>query len=95
MLCRVSIALLCFKKTAQISESDCQEVILNDELMVLSHGEPRFLDKIELMTHNNEKLKCQKVRAVLRYYQPNLPKNIEQYACNFLFTFYPFRDEPY
>ena len=50
-------------------------MILNDELMELNHGESRFPDKIEL-THNNEKLKCRKVRAVLRYQQPNPQKNI-------------------
>ena len=45
------------------------------------------------MTLNNENLKCRKVRDVLRYYQPNPQKNIEQYAHHLLFTFYPFRDE--
>ena len=36
-----------------------------------------------------------KVRPVLIYHQPNSQKNIEQYAHNLLFTFYPFRDEAY
>ena len=47
------------------------------------------------MTLNNEKLKCRKVRAVLRYRQPNPQKYIEQDAHHLLFTFYPFRDEVY
>ena len=47
------------------------------------------------MTHNNEKLEYRKVRAVLRYYQPDLQKNIEQYAHHLLFIFYSFRDEAY
>ena len=47
------------------------------------------------MTHNNEKLEYRKVRAVLRYYQPNLQKNIEQYVHHLLFIFYSFRDEAY
>ena len=63
--------------------------------MELKHGESRYPDKIELMTHDNEKLKCRKVRAVLRYHQPTSQKNIEQYAHHLLFTFYPFRDEEY
>ena len=29
----------------------------NDELMELNHCESKYPDKIELMTHNNEKLK--------------------------------------
>ena len=94
MLCRVSITLLCFTKTTQISENDCEPVVFNDELMELNHGESRYPDKIELMTHNNENLKCRKVRAVLRY-QPNPQKSIEQYAHHLLFTFYLFRDEVY
>ena len=65
-------------------------------MMDLNHGEFRYPDKVELMTLNNEKLKCPRVRAVLRYHQPNPQKNIEQYAQYYLlFTFYPFRDEAY
>ena len=45
-------------KTAQVSENDCQPVVLNDELTELNHGESRYPDKIELMTLNNKKLKC-------------------------------------
>ena len=82
-------------KTAQISENDCQPVVLNDELMELNHDESRYPDKIELMALNNEKLKCRKVRAVLRYHQPSPQKKIEQYVHHLLFTFYPFRDEAY
>ena len=64
-------------------------------MMDLNHGEFRYPDKVELMTLNNEKLKRRRVRAVLRYHQPNPQKNTEQYAHHLLFTFYPFRDEAY
>ena len=37
-------------KTTQISENDCQPVVLNDEFMELNHGESRFPNKIELIT---------------------------------------------
>ena len=48
------------------------------------------------MTHNNKKLKCRKIRAVLRYHQPNQQKkNIEKYAYHLLFIFYPFCVEAY
>ena len=56
---------------------DCRPVVLNNELTELNHGESRYPDGIELMTHNNEKLKCRKVGAVLRYHQPNQQTNIE------------------
>ena len=61
-------------KTRQTSENDCQAVVLDDGLMELNHGEFRYPDKVELMTLNNEKLKCRRARAVLRYHQPNLQK---------------------
>ena len=40
-----------------------------------------------------EKLKCRKVKAVLRYHVPNRFKNPEQYAHHLLFMFLPFRNE--
>ena len=43
--------------------------------MELNHDESRYPDKIELMTHNKEKLKCRKVRDILRYHQPNPQKS--------------------
>ena len=49
-------------------------MVLDDGLMELNHGEFRYPDKVELMTLNNEKLKCRRARAVLRYHQPNLQK---------------------
>ena len=69
--------------------------MINDELMELKHGKFRFRDKIELTTHNNKKLKCRKVTAVLRYHQSKPQQNNEQHAHHLLFKFYPFRDEAY
>ena len=42
---------------------------------------------------SNEKLKCRKIKAVLRYHVPNPNRNPEQYTHHLLFSFYPFRDE--
>ena len=36
-------------KTTHIFESDCQPVVLNDELMELNHCECRYTGKIELI----------------------------------------------
>ena len=45
------------------------------------------------MSSTKEKLKCHKVKAVLRYHVPNRHKKPEQYAHNLLFMFFPFRNE--
>lgn len=82
-------------KTTQIPENDFPPVVLNNEFMELNHSKSRFLDKNELMTSNNEKLKNQKVRAVLKYHQPNPQKYIERHALHLLFTFFPFCDKGY
>ena len=42
---------------------------------------------------SKEKLKCRKVKAVLRYYQPNPNKAFETYAHLLPLSFYPFRNE--
>jgi len=79
-------------KTTVTSENDCQPVILDDEVLELNHGESKFPKNIPLMS-SKEKLKCRKVKAVLRYHQPNPRKDIEGYAHHMLFSFYPFRNE--
>ena len=43
--------------------------------------------------NSKDKLKCRKVKAVLRYYVPNCHKYPEKYAHHLLFMFYPFRNE--
>ena len=43
--------------------------------------------------NSKEKLKCPKVKAVLRYHIPNCHKYPEKYAHHLLFMFYPFRNE--
>ena len=79
-------------KQIEISENDSQPVILNDKLMDSDHEESVF-PKIAPMITSKEKLKCRKVKAVLRYHQPSPHKNVEQYAHHLLFAFYPFRQE--
>ena len=74
-------------KTTQISENDCQPVVLNDKVMELNHGESRFPNKIELLTHNKQNVKCRKVtKKTVRYHQPNPQKNIELHAHHLPFT---------
>ena len=57
-------------KQIEISENDSQPVVLNDELMDSNHEES-ICPKIVSLTSSKEKLKCRKVKAVLRYHQPS------------------------
>ena len=66
--------------------------MLDDKVMDANHDESIYPKVIPLMS-SNEKLKCRKGRAVLRYHQPSPHKSIEQYAHHLLFVFYPFRKE--
>ena len=45
------------------------------------------------MSSKKEKIKCRKVKAVLRYHVPPRHKKTEQYAHRLLFMFFPFRNE--
>ena len=42
---------------------------------------------------SKEKLKCRKIRSVLRYHVPNKHKFPEKYSHHLLFMYYPFRSE--
>ena len=79
-------------RLSKLLESDSQPVVLDDKVMDANHDESIYPKVIPLMS-SNEKLKCRKVRAVLRYHQPSPHKSIEQYAHHLLFAFYPFRKE--
>ena len=69
--------------------NDSKPVVLDDELMETNHLDFQLIRTIPLMS-SKEKLKCRKVKAVLRYYVPNANRNAEEYAHNLLFSFYPF-----
>ena len=53
------------------------------------------LPKVIPLMSSKEKLKCQNVKAVLRYHQPSPNRDIETFAHLMLFSFYPFRIEEY
>ena len=71
------------------SSNDFQPVDLYDALMQSSHAEAKF-PKIIPLVSLKEKLKCQKVKTVLRYHQPSPQNHIEQYWHHLIFAFYPF-----
>ena len=76
-------------KQLEISENDSQPVVLNDELMNSNHEESIFPKIVPLMS-SKEKLKCRKVKAVLRYHQPSPHKNVEQYSHHLYLLFIHF-----
>ena len=71
---------------------DSQPTILEELLLEVNHNACNYPSTIPLM-NSKEKLKCRKVKAVLRYYVPNRYTCPEKYAHHLLFLFYPFRDE--
>ena len=79
-------------RTTKDLENDYRPVILDDELLETHHKDFNYPKEIPLMS-SKEKLKCRKVKAVLRYYQPNPNKAFETYAHHLSLSFYPFRNE--
>ena len=69
-----------------------QPDILPDEVIEENHALCGYPKTIKLMS-SNEKMRCRKVRRVLRYHVPNKHRFPEKYAHHLLFLFYPFRSE--
>ena len=67
-------------------------VELDDALIESNQAETKFPKIMPLMS-SKEKLKCQNIKAVLRYHHPSPQKRNEQYFNHLLFAFYPFRHE--
>ena len=74
------------------SGSDYQPDELQDNFVAVNHKENGFPEVIKLMK-SKEKLRCRKVRKVLRYHVPNNILHPEKYAHHLLMLFYPFRNE--
>ena len=72
--------------------NDCQPEVLIDELVEVNHNVNNYPTSIPLM-NSKEKLKCRKVKNVLRYHVPNRHRKPEKYSHHMLFMFYPFRKE--
>ena len=71
-LCFAEFLSSCYvdAKLSKLLENDSQPVVLDDKVMDANHDESIYPKVIPLMS-SNEKLKCLKVRAVLRYHQPS------------------------
>ena len=81
-------------KSVKDKESDCQPIVLDDELMESNYVKCTYQRVIPLMSSKG-KLKCRNVKAVLRYHQPSPNRDMEKFACHMLFSFYPFCIEEY
>ena len=74
------------------SQEEYQPNILSDDIIEKNHGQNGYPKLIRLM-NSNEKMRCRKVRRIIRYHVPNKNKLPEKYAHHLLFLFYPFRSE--
>ena len=72
--------------------NDFQQEVLIDEVIEVNHPNIGYPVTIPLMS-SEEKLKCRKVKCVLRYHVPNRHIHPEKYSHHMLFMFYPFRNE--
>ena len=59
-------------KPSESTENECQQIVLNDQIIEINRDESRFPKTIPLMPVK-EKLKYRKVRAVLTLYFPMFP----------------------
>ena len=81
-----------FKGDSENGDNDNQPNLLNDELMESNESSCPFPPVLPLM-NSKEKLKCRKIRSVLRYHVPNKHKFPEKYSHHLLFMYNPFRSE--
>ena len=94
MFCRILSCYYIAPKSIKDIESDCQPIALDDELMKSNHAKCSYSKVIPLMS-SKEKLKSRNVKAFLRYHQPSPNRDIEKFAHDMLFSFYPFCIEEY
>lgn len=74
--------------------NDLQPVLLDYDFVDADSNAPIKLPATLPLMSSKEKLKCRKVRQVLRYrHSPNIDLYPEDYAHHMLFLFYPFRNE--
>ena len=81
-------------KSIKDIESDYQPIVLDDELMESNHAKCSYSKVIPLM-FSKEKLKCRNVKVFLRYHQPSPNRDIEKFAHDMLYSFYPFCIQEY
>ena len=96
-LCLAEFAAYYYKDYRKESDetSDAQPNVLTDEVIHTQHS---ILQNISLppqitLMNTKEKMKCRKVKAVVRYHTPNKTKEPERYFHHLLMLYYPWRNE--
>ena len=88
----VSCYTFIYKPKEVDQNEDYQPDALPDSLIEGNHNCCNYPKIIKLM-NSNEKMRCRKVRRVLRYHTPSKHQYPEKYAHHLLLLFYPFRSE--
>ena len=70
-------------------KNDCQPKVLHDDDIELSTLYPKLIP----LKNSKEKMRCRKVKKILRYHTPNPATDPEAYAHHLLILFFPFRKE--
>ena len=96
-LCLAEFAAYYYKDYRKDSDetSDAQPEVLTDEVIQTQHSNSQDISlplTIKLM-NTKEKMKCRKVKAVIRYHTPNKTKEPECYFHHLLMLYYPWRNE--
>ena len=93
----LSLQLIIIKTRKESDETnDAQPNVLTDEVIHTQHS---ILQNISLppqitsLMNTKEKMKCRKVKAVIRYHTPNKTKEPERYFHHLLMLYYPWRKE--
>lgn len=96
-LCLAEFAAYYYKDYKKQSDetNDAQPNVLTDEVI---HTQHLIVQNISLppqitLMNTNEKMKCRKVKAVIRYHTPNKTKEPERYFHHLLMLYYPWRNE--
>ena len=96
-LCLAEFAAYYYKDYRKDSDetNDAQPNVLTDEVIHTQHS---ILQDISLpsqitLMNTKEKMKCRKVKAVIRYHTPNKTKQPECYCNHLLMLYYPWRNE--
>ena len=96
-LCLAEFAAYYYKDYRKDSDetSDAHPEVLTDEVIQTQHSNSQDISlplTIKLM-NTKEKMKCRKVKVVIRYHTPNKTKEPERYYHHLLMLYYPWRNE--
>lgn len=96
-LCLAEFAAYYYKDYRKESDetNDAQPNVLTDEVIHTQHS---ILQNISLpsqitLMNTKDRMKCRKVKAVIRYHTPNKTKEPERYFHHLLMLYYPWRNE--